>query len=74
MTAKRPIRQSALIWAVTLGVVLFMISTGLPWLAEHGYAGEVIRENVRNDRDASALFYTEDDRVWEILGALSERD
>lgn len=56
--------------ALGLGVALLLISTVLPWLAENGYAGHVIQENVRTDRDASALFYTEDDRTWEVLDAL----
>lgn len=51
-----------------------MIAVGLPWLAENGYAGQVIQENVRTDRDASALFYTEDERTWEILRAQRDRN
>ena len=53
--------------AFGLGVALLLVSAVLPWLAEHGYAGRVIEENVRLDRDASALFYTEDARTMEIL-------
>lgn len=60
----------------TLGLVaggaLFLIGAGLPWLAEHGYAGRVIQENVRQDRDASALFYTEDERTWAVLEAVAD--
>jgi len=72
MSARRPtVRSVAVLIAIT-GVVLFMIATGLPWLAEHGYAGRVIQENVRNERDASALFYTEDERTWAVLRAVGE--
>lgn len=67
MTPRRSrIRATATLAFVT-AVVLFMIAEGLPWLAENGYAGQVIQENVRTDRDASALFYTEDERTWEVL-------
>ena len=34
-------------------------STALLWLARSGYAGPVMRENIRHDRDATALFYAE---------------
>lgn len=60
--------------ALGLGVALLLISTVLPWLAEKGYAGHVIQENVRTDRDASALFYTEDDRTWEVLERVSAKE
>ena len=58
--------------ALGLGAAIVLISTVLPWLAEQGYAGRVIQENTRTDRDASALFYTEDDRSWEVLEAVGE--
>ena len=67
MSARRPTVRSVAVLVAVAGVVIFMISTGLPWLAEHGYAGQVIQENVRTDRDASALFYTEDERTWEVV-------
>lgn len=72
MMGARSYLRSTLIWTIAVGGVVFMMSTGLPWLAEHGYAGRVIQENARSDRDASALFYTEDDRVWEVLEALPD--
>lgn len=70
MTGRPSIKRSLFIWTVVVTTVLFMISTGLPWLARNGYAGEVIQENLRYDRDASALFYTDHERAWEILKAL----
>ena len=57
--------------ALVSGGALFMIAKGLPWLAEKGYAGRVIQENIRHDRDATALFYTESARTWEVLHATS---
>ncbi|MCF6283997.1 MAG: hypothetical protein L3K26_02235 [Candidatus Hydrogenedentes bacterium] len=57
--------------ALGFGVAVLLVSTVLPWLAENGYAGHVIQENARTDRDASALFYTEDDRTWEVLDRIS---
>ncbi len=57
--------------ALGFGVAVLLVSTVLPWLAENGYAGHVIQENTRTDRDASALFYTEDDRTWEVLDRIS---
>lgn len=66
----RAIRPRGLATLVLVsGGTLFMIAVALPWLAEHGYAGRVIQENVRNDRDASALFYTEDARTMAVLKA-----
>ena len=57
--------------ALGFGVAVLLISTVLPWLAKRGYAGYVIQENTRFDRDASALFYTEDERTWEVLDRIS---
>lgn len=44
-----------------------LIGYVLPWAARNGYAGSVIQANYEHDRDASALFYTESERVWTIL-------
>lgn len=61
-----PLKGWFCIALATLGT-LILIAQVLPWAARNGYAGSVIRENYEQDRDASALFYSESDRVWEIL-------
>jgi hypothetical protein len=70
----RSIAKNWLKLALGIAAAVLLISTVLPWLAEHGYAGHVIQENARTDRDASALFYTEDERTWDVLERISERD
>ena len=52
-----------------LAAATLLISTLLPWLAERGWAGKVVQDNLRHGRDATALFYTESERVGEILKA-----
>ncbi len=63
---KHLLRSTALLAAAALGVAL-LIGTVLPWLAANGYAGSVIQANYEHDRDATALFYTESERTWQIL-------
>lgn len=53
--------------AAGIALALLFVSTILPWAAESGWAGSVIRQNHRDDVDASALFYTDSERVMEIL-------
>ena len=74
MTARRATPRSVATLVLVVCGALFLIARVLPWLAEHGYAGRVIQENMRNDRDATALFYTEDERAWEILHATAKGD
>ncbi|MBI4556889.1 MAG: hypothetical protein HY706_04835 [Candidatus Hydrogenedentes bacterium] len=59
----------ALVVAILLIGVL--ISIVLPWAGTNGYAGEVIQQNFRNDRDATALFYTESERIWELQKSIA---
>jgi len=53
--------------------VLTILATGLvvryvlPWAATNGYAGDVVKQNAKHDRDASALFWTESERTWTVL-------
>jgi hypothetical protein len=47
-------------------VIAVVVLCVLPWLAREGYAGPLVLENVEQHRDASALFYTESERVMEI--------
>ncbi len=71
-----PLKKTIVNWlklTLGFGIAVLLLSTILPWLAEHGYAGHVIQENVRTNRDASALFYTEDDRTWEVLEEVSKQ-
>lgn len=74
MTARRVTPRSVATLLFVVGGALFTIARILPWLAEHGYAGRVIQENIRNDRDATALFYTDHERTWEILHATVKDD
>lgn len=49
-----------------LGLGLLLWLAVLPWAGRNGWAGPVVRHNFEQDRDASALFYSESDRVWEL--------
>lgn len=59
--------RSTLICGIACVVVAALMSTVLPWLAEEGYAGEVIQYSYRNGRDATPLFYSESERTWELM-------
>ena len=61
------ILRIGLVWACAAGIVVILMAWVLPWAGARGYAGEVIRANVRDGRDATALFYTESDRTLEIV-------
>jgi hypothetical protein len=65
-TQKHILRSSALC-LIVIAIVALPISTVLPWLAQSGFAGEVIESSYENQRDATPLFYSESDRTWEIL-------
>jgi hypothetical protein len=63
----------ALVWGLVIGGYVFLTSTVLPGFSESGYAGDVLERNAIEDSDASALFYTESDRTWEIMRGVRER-
>lgn len=67
MNRRPPLAVAAARIAIALASVWFLVGTALPWLARSGYAGPVMRENIRHDRDATALFYAEHERTWELL-------
>lgn len=68
----RALRNLA-VWAVAIGGVLVLIGWVLPWVGARGYAGEVIRANLRDGRDATPLFYTESERTLEIAEQVQRR-
>ncbi len=68
------ILRSTAICTAVLASVLVLISTVLPWLANSGYAGEVIQFSYQNQRDATPLFYSESDRTWELLDQIETRE
>lgn len=72
MNRRPPLAVAAARIAIALASVWFLVGTALPWLARSGYAGPVMRENIRHDRDATALFYAEHDRTWEVLRETGE--
>jgi hypothetical protein len=55
------------VWACAVGATIILMAWVLPWVGSRGYAGEVIRSNLRDGRDATALFYTESERTMEIV-------
>jgi hypothetical protein len=63
---KRALRN-LVVWACAVGVTIVLMAWVLPWVGSRGYAGEVIRANLRDGRDATALFYTESERTLEIV-------
>lgn len=63
---KRALRIG-LVWVCAAGITLVLVAWILPWAGSRGYAGEVIRANLRDGRDATALFYTESERTLEIV-------
>lgn len=63
---RRTIRALMLVLLCTSAIGL-LITVVLPGLARSGYAGAVIQKSYSEGRDASALFYTESDRVMDIL-------
>jgi hypothetical protein len=74
MNRRPPITTAAARIAIALASVWFLFGTALPWLARSGYAGPVMRENIRHDRDATALFYAEHERTWQLLRETREED
>lgn len=67
MSSPKHIIRSTVQCTIALGLVAFMISTALPWLARSGFAGDVIEYSYTHERDATPLFYSESDRTWEIM-------
>lgn len=63
---RRALRNLA-VWTAAIGGVVVLMAWVLPWAGARGYAGEVIRANLREGRDATALFYTESERTLEIV-------
>lgn len=59
------LRRWLLLACAVLAIAL-AVGLLLPWLARNGYAGETIRTNLEEGRDASALFYTEYEHMHEI--------
>jgi hypothetical protein len=57
-------------WLCAAGLTVILIAWVLPWAGARGYAGEVVRANLREGRDATALFYTESERTIEIMRTL----
>ncbi len=62
-----------LIWACAVAITIVLMVWVLPWAGTRGYAGEVIRANLRDGRDATPLFYTESDRTLEIVRQVEGR-
>lgn len=65
--------RNLVVWTAAIGTVVVLIAWVLPWAGARGYAGEVIRANLREGRDATALFYTESERTLEIAEQVQQR-
>ena len=59
--------RASIICVTCLMITFFCIGYVLPYMAQHGYAGDVVQYGFEHERDATPLFYSESDRTWEIM-------